>query len=309
MKRNKLASMVNLRKTLLIGLLGCVGFFSSNALAQDWRFSEASELLWQATLLYNERRFQEAIPLVERSLAIQEKKVGGEHLDITGSLLGLGMLYQAMGDYSRAEPLYQRVLVIQEKEVGGEHLYVAETLNNMGMLYQAMGDYSRAESLYQRSLAIREKALGGDHGSVANSLHCLGCLYYDMGDYGRAEPLYKRALAIKEKDLGGEHPHVASIQGNLGLLYLAQGKLDEAYRILEKDDKGGWSTGLGKYHLLKGNYKKATSHFEMAVEYTRKTRESTHLVGSTIGLGLSYEGLKQYREAAEAFNTTALFFY
>ena len=52
--------------------------------------------------------------------------------------------------------------------------------------------------------------------------------------YGEAELLFKRALAIWEQALRPEHPYVDITLYNLAELYRAQGRNDEAERLLRE---------------------------------------------------------------------------
>ena len=209
---------------------------ASPAFAQDQaaQLAEAKRLDEQVIQLYQAGRYAEAVTLVQRILAIQEKALGPDHPDVATSLNKLALLYQAQGDYRSAAPLFQRSLAIREKALGPEHPDVATSLNNLGGLYKDQGDYGRAAPLYQRSLAIVEKALGPEHPHFATSLSNLAALYQAQGDYGRAAPLYQRSLALQEKVLGPEHPDVAVSLNNLALLYQAQGDYERAAPLLQR---------------------------------------------------------------------------
>jgi len=309
-------------------------------LAFGQSLEEAKRLNSQVIQLYQQGRYQEAIPLAKRALAIREKALGPEHPRVAASLNNLAALYKALGDYARAEPLYKRALAIREKvlgpehprvaeslnnlavlyyslgdharaaplfkralairekALGPEHPYVATSLNNLARLYETLGDYARAEPLYKRALAIDEKVLGKDHPSVGTYLNNLAALYYSLGDYARAEPLYKRALAIFEKALGPEHPYVATSLNNLAGLYLEDGRLKQAYEIFKRRNS---PLGLGRYHLIKREYKNAEMEFLRSLKRSKKTGELKFLIASYIGLGLSYEGQKDYKKAKEYF--------
>jgi tetratricopeptide (TPR) repeat protein len=199
-------------------------------------FKEAADLqpdnplyLNQAGIIaYTVGRYSEAEPLYQRSLAIREKTLGPDHLNVAGSLNNLALLYQVQGAYAKAEPLYQRSLAIREKTLGPDHLNVATSLNNLAGLYRAQGAYAKAEPLYQRSLAIREKVLGPDHPNVATSLNNLALLYRAQGAYAKAEPLYQRSLAIWEKALGPDHPDVATSLENYATLLRKLDRTSEA---------------------------------------------------------------------------------
>ena len=238
--------------------------------------------------------------LYHRSLAIREKNLGLKHPDVAASLNNLATLYLQMGDYGRSEPLYQRSLETLEKASSEHPSYAALSLTGLAALYRAVGDYGRAEPLYQRIVAIKEKVWGPEHIEVAGSIANLAGFYRAMGDYGRAEPLYQRSLALFEKALGPEHPNVKYTKRNIGYLYIAQGKLNEAYEIFKEHEKFAWSHGIGHYNLVKGNHQEAARHFQKIAEDIRN-RSDTNLEDVTIGLGLAREGLKQYAEAAKAF--------
>jgi tetratricopeptide (TPR) repeat protein len=130
--------------------------------------------------LYGQGKYDEAIPLAERALAIREKAFGPEHPKVAEALNNFGLLYRTKGDYARAEPLHQRALAISEKAQGPEHPDVAEALTKLAILYQTKGDYARVEPLYQRALAIREKILGPEHPDVALDLNNLAALRWWM---------------------------------------------------------------------------------------------------------------------------------
>jgi len=195
---------------------------------------DAEALYTEVMRLYQQGRYEEAIPLAERALAIQEKAFGPEHLEIATSLNNLAALYWTRGNYARAEPLYKRALAIQEKVFGPEHPAVAESLNNLGVLYWSQGDHARAEPLYKRALAIREKILGLEHPDVGQSLNNLALLYLSKSDYARAEPLLKRALAIREKVHGPEHPELANSLNSLAGLYNERGDYVRAEALYER---------------------------------------------------------------------------
>jgi len=178
--------------------------------------------------------YAKAEPLCQRSLAIKEKTLGPEHLDVALTLNNLAGLYQTLGDYAKAEATYKRSLAIREKVLGPEHLYVAPTLNNLAGLYYDLGDYAKAEAMYKRSLDIYKKALGPDHPKVAIILNNLGSLHRSLGDYAKAEPLFQRSLAITEKTLGPEHLDVALTLNNLAGLYQDLGDYTKAEPMYQR---------------------------------------------------------------------------
>jgi CHAT domain-containing protein/tetratricopeptide (TPR) repeat protein len=192
---------------------------------QAWpQWQEAQRLKREADQLKTAGRYQEALPLAERSLALAVKCLGDEHRLTAIRMDDVGGLLYFTGQYVRAEPLYVRALAISEKANGAEHPYTSARLNNLALLYKTTGQYARAEPLYVRALAISEKTEGAEHPSTGIRLNNLAALYQSMGQYARAEPLYVRALAISEKANGAEHPSTGTNLNNLAGLYEAMGQ-------------------------------------------------------------------------------------
>jgi CHAT domain-containing protein/Tfp pilus assembly protein PilF len=193
------------------------------AQADKAQVAEVNRLVEQSSRLEKEGRYDEAIPLAEKVVALVEKSLGEDNREVASALSFLGHLYRSKKDYARAEPPLRRALAIYEKVLGPEHYNVGTLLNNIAMLYTLGRDYGRAEPLLQRSLAIYEKAFGADHPNVAKPLKNLADLYKDKADYGRAEPLFQRLLVIREKESGHESLEAAKVLNDLGLLYMAKG--------------------------------------------------------------------------------------
>ena len=103
-----------------------------------WDAVDANALNQQTMQVYNQGRYSEAIPLAQRALAIREKTLGPDHLDVAASLDNLANVYQAQGRYAEAEPLHKRSLAIREKTLGPDHLDVAIALTNLALLCEAL---------------------------------------------------------------------------------------------------------------------------------------------------------------------------
>ena len=270
---------------------------------------ETKRLNQQFGQLYNQGRYQEAIPIAKRALAIHEKAFGPEHPAVAQSLNNLALLYSSLSDYAKAEPLYKRALAINEKTLGPEHPAAAQSLNNLAVLYTSIGDYAKAESLYKRALTICEKALGPEYSYVAQILTSLAEQYRDLGDYAKAEPLNKRALAIFEKALGPEHPDVAASLNNLAGLYSSLGdyaKVEALHKralaIYEKalgPDHPSVATSLnnlaGLYYSL-GDYAKAEPLYKRALAIVKKAIGPDHpsVATSLNNLAVLYSSLGDY---------------
>jgi tetratricopeptide (TPR) repeat protein len=197
--------------------------------------SQVASLLNQMGLYLSERaRFQEAEPLLERALLINEQELGEKHPDTARSLNNLASLYQEQGKDTEAEPLYRRALLINEQELGALHPITAKNLSNLAGFCCTQGRYAEAELFYERALLINELVLGALHPDTATSLNNLAQLYYWQEKYTEAEPLFKRALSICEQELGAVHPNTATSLNNLALLYEKQRMYTEAEALAKR---------------------------------------------------------------------------
>ncbi|MCA2630734.1 MULTISPECIES: tetratricopeptide repeat protein [unclassified Microcystis] len=238
------------------------------ATERDIALAEAERLNQQVIQLYQQGKYNEAIPLAEQALAIRKKVLGDNHPDTAQSLNNLAELYTVQGRYSEAEPLYKQALAIIKQQLGDNHPYTATSLNNLALLYQSQGRYSEAEPLYKEALAIRKQQLGDNHPDTAASLNNLAELYRVQGRYSEAEPLYKQALAIWKKQLGDNHPDTAISLNNLAGLYESQGRYSEAEPLYKQ------ALAIRKQQLGDNHPSTATSLNNLAGLYQSQGRYS-----------------------------------
>jgi TonB family protein len=160
---------------------------------------EARTLNESAVKLFNQGKYDEAIPLARRALQIREKLLPRTDAQVSSSLTNLGEIYLARKDYKPAKVIFLRLLQIQEELFGAEDANLSFTLDRLAVLYFVAGDYDDTEAAYKRSLTLREKALGENDPFVAQSWFSLGEFYRFRREFKAALESYRRALTI----LGG----------------------------------------------------------------------------------------------------------
>jgi len=193
----------------------CRSRVDAEGAASEEEVRTAASLNKQATALYKQGRFSEAMPLYERVLATYERALSSVHPEVAVVLNNLAMVYRRVGRDAEALPLLERALDIQEKLFGPEHPHVAACLNNLGGYYHSQGRCVEALPILERALAIREGALGPDHPDVANSLNGVAEVLRALHRHEEALPLYQRAVGIVEPLLGPHHHHTRVFRGNL----------------------------------------------------------------------------------------------
>lgn len=210
---------------------GCSTMIQEYAFA----FTDAAALLFRvACYLQDHALYEQAEPLYQRALHIQEHTLGSEHPETARSLQGLAALYRSQGKYEQVEPLLQRALRIQEHALGSNHPDVARSLNHLASVYGERGKYEQVEALCQRALFIWEQVHGSEHPDMGPPLTNLATLYSMQGKYEQAETLFQRVLCILEQALGPEHPRVAASLTNLAFLYNWQRKSEQEVPLLQR---------------------------------------------------------------------------
>ena len=281
--------------------------------------SYGQEESWEAinarvTELHGQKKYQEALPLAEKCLALARKS--GDDVRTAHSLNNLAFLYEQQKRYAEAEPLYKEALQIRRRVLGTEHRITAMTLNNLARLYEAQKRYAEAEPLYREVMEIRKKVLGPRHSDTASALNNLAMLYKALGRGIDAEPLLLEALDIKKEALGAQHLETAVISKNLADLYMSQGRYRDAEPLLESaleirkkvfgaehPDTASIINNLAFLYKSQGRYTEAEILYIRALEIYTKALGPQHPDTALIYNNLAglYESLGRYTEAEPCY--------
>ena len=195
----------------------------------------------------------------EKSLAIT-KKIGAAKLEGI-ALNNIGLVYDNLGQYTKALDYYEKSLAIRKKigDVNGEGI----TLGNIGETYAQMGKYGDALKVANESILINQKIgvpVKGIKDSIAN-------YYLDAGNTAKAEPLINET----------------KYNSTLGRLALINSDYPSALRHYESDRK--WAektgnavalfrsyTGLAKAYEGMEDYSKAEQYYEKAMKLVEEIR-------------------------------------
>ncbi|MEM9462745.1 MAG: serine/threonine-protein kinase [Myxococcota bacterium] len=250
---------------------------------------EAASLNSLSAVFLRQGDYENARVYRQRALAIRQKALGPDHLDVALSLSNLGNVLKSQGDYENARAHHQRALAIKEKALGPDHPHVATSLSNLGIVFESQGDYDKAWDHHQRALAIKEKVLDSNHPDIAISLNNLGNVFLSRGELDKARAHHQRALAIREKALGPHHPRVATSLIGLGNVYSRQRHYEKARvhheralaireKVLGPDHPGVAMSlhNLGCMYSNRGELEKARALYERALAIREKALGPDH---------------------------------
>jgi tetratricopeptide (TPR) repeat protein len=177
---------------------------------------------------------RQAKVMLQRALAIQERKFWWDRRVVARTLCNLSNVYGALGDPAKQKELLERVLAIEEREFGRDHKEVATTLVNLGSAYSALGDPAKAKELIERAMEIEDREYGGDSLEVASTLNHLGNAHGALGEHEKKKELLERALKIKLSTFAADHQKLANNLAALGNAHGALGDPGQQKELLER---------------------------------------------------------------------------
>ena len=292
---------------------------TENEQEQHLAIDVISLLIKTADYLTVRARYNEAEPLFQRAMFIQERVPDPDQLGKADLLNRFASFYGEQGKYEQAELYALQSLHIREQALGSKHLDVASSLFRLAEIYRRQGKHDQAELYFHQSLHIREQILGFEHLDVAKSLQGLASIYGEQGKCEQAEAHFLRALHIQEHILGSEHPDLLVTLLNLSTVYAIQEKYEQAeplfYRTLhiqestlglEHPQTAYSLNNLAELYRRQGKYEQAESLFQQTLHIREKAFGSEHpLVAHPLnGLADIYRDQGRYKQAEPLLQRT-----
>ena len=123
---------------------------------------ELNTLNQEVIQLNKARKYDQALPIAERALALAKRLHGSDHATVAAEFRLLALLLKAAKQSAEAVPLMRRALAIDEKNPDPDHPAVALDLKILAGLLIDTNRIDDAETLLRRVLAIDEKKLSPD---------------------------------------------------------------------------------------------------------------------------------------------------
>lgn len=175
--------------------------------------------------------FDPALDHARRSLALRRALGSDAVTDVARSLITLGDVLFARGDYAAAEASHREALSTLEGAGLAESLDTADALRSLGEALNEHGQHDEAEGAYRRAIALYRRFIPQDDARVAGALNDLAVSLGTRSKLSEAEPLHREALAILQRIRGPRHLEVAQALNSVAGVLDAQGRLDDAERF------------------------------------------------------------------------------
>ena len=249
-----------------------------------------AELLRTLGDVYREQgRFDEALPLLERAVAIHDDMGGAESRAAGQALDALGHLYYERREYDAAFRTHRRSLETFEDLYASDDSMVLFALNNVATAASALGDHDEALEQYRVILARHGRLFSDTSQLVHVTRNNVAQLYHSRGDFEAAIREFREALRLRTIALPSDHPSIALTMNNLGTSLERLGELAEAEALhrqaLEMFKRvygpEHHRVGLSAYNLARvlraqGQYEDAESLFRMTLSIDRRTYGEDH---------------------------------
>jgi serine/threonine-protein kinase len=249
-----------------------------------------AELLWALGRSHmNLALYQEARPLLERSLALRRELHGAVHPAVAESLQLLADLDVQGGDYEAAEGRYREALRMRRELFGDGRPEVVESLHGLAVALDLRDEREAAEDAYRQALAMARR-LGGGHraDALAPLLDHFAEFLREEDSFDEARAVAEEALAILRDVRGEDHPAVALTLNNLALIEKhrdprrAEALLEEAEQIQRRAFARPHAhlaltlINLGRHHHEAQRLEEARARFEEAAAIQEEVYRGPH---------------------------------
>jgi serine/threonine protein kinase len=167
--------------------------------------------------------YEEARPMLQEAVAIQERLLGPDSPELVETLNRLGALQAFTREHSGADSTLRRSLAIAEGSLPPFDDRKGFTLYLLGLNKLHSGDPMGARPYLERSVVVRERAFGPNDADVGASLATLADCLERAGEVDSSVIRYGQALAVMERALGPAHPNVGTLLNNIAVLHQNRG--------------------------------------------------------------------------------------
>lgn len=165
---------------------------------KDTRLAAGNDCL--ALIYKSQGKLEEAWPLYEKNLAIDEASLGKNNPGLIAGLKNVALYKISKKDYAKAAEYYLRAITLAEKEYGSQSPKLAAELRNLIRAYDLQGDYKNAKAVAERALAIDMAAYGANDIVTAIDMNNLALIAFRLNLPEVAFENSAKALSVAEKN-------------------------------------------------------------------------------------------------------------
>ncbi len=210
-----------------------------------------------------------------------------------------GILMNMQGKYYKAIRYYKQSIPYYRNLE--DTALIASLYKNMGDSYRSLYYHDSAITCYYQSLKIRK--LQEDKKKIAMLQNSIGILYKNMRDFDRALSHYRKSLAIYQQLEDSEK--IGRVLYNMAVVKRENHQLDSALQdyqesLIYRQDSTSIMfsyNGLGLTYMLMGQYDKSLDYFDKNIAYYRRNSYDKLLAYTYNNVGDVYYRMGDYDNA------------
>jgi tetratricopeptide (TPR) repeat protein len=172
------------------------------ALAHPDQLRMARRVLRLGVARHRLGRTDDAIPVLQKALAMAEQTHGAEHPETARHLAELGAVFRAQGNHDEAQKYLRRSLRIHQRHLGANSPEAVRDLHHLAGSLEEAGDCEGAAEEYERALTFKHRMIGADLTDFADMQYGLARLYIKWQNYARARELLFEAIGTFKRNGG-----------------------------------------------------------------------------------------------------------
>ncbi|KAA3639886.1 MAG: hypothetical protein DWP95_09555 [Proteobacteria bacterium] len=155
----------------------------------------------QALLWRQQKKYQQAVQILQQSWQIQQQQLGLDHPDLASVENNLGLLSYDLGHIDDAIEWFGKSYQRQIDKHQQPPVSAAYAMNNLAHMYLLTGDLLQAQKWANDSMILRLAHLDKAHLALSDNYMVLGRVAWLQKHASQASTFFKQALEIRQKHL------------------------------------------------------------------------------------------------------------
>ena len=188
--------------------------------------------------LREQGRPQEALPMLERLVALRRTHLGPDDPETLKSMGELALVLRSCGRVEEAIAMQRACVAGLEDALGAEHEQTLIAGGNLANLLCHVQAYDEAEAIQRKTIDGYEALAGGDGTQALAARTNFGLMLSLQGKLDEAETVLRTCIERSAELLGEDHPSANWPRHNLGRILVDRGALEEAEPYLTAARRG-----------------------------------------------------------------------
>jgi tetratricopeptide (TPR) repeat protein len=183
-------------------------------------------------------QYDDALPLIEKALAIYRREVGDNHPDTLNARTSLGFVLMELGKWAEARTHLVAVVEASARVRGRSHRDTLSAVDSLARVQRRLGQRQEAAARFREALAASRDSLGEQNPLTLRIMTNLAGLLEEERRLPEAESLLRRAVELRRQGDGPEHAETLKAVNNLASVLSGQGKHAECSALLKETFEG-----------------------------------------------------------------------